>query len=136
MQPARATIITIATLLTFATIFIIGAGFGLLGSSRASDRSCKVSLSAGLNNTTPGDHRTKYTFGVGANTAESCADVSFALHVTETLADGTSKATDLPGEMRVRGQTRIQVIDFETDARNKVTGFKANLKSCSLCEAP
>ena len=136
MQPARATIITIATLLTFATLFIIGAGLGLLGSSRAADRSCKVSLTAGLNNTTPGDHRTKYTFGVAANTAESCADVSFALHVTEQLADGTSKATDVPGEMRVRGQTRIQVIDYETDARNKVTGFKANMKSCSLCEAP
>lgn len=130
MRPARPLPILIAAVL------VIGAGLAERSGSVVAGNDCKVSLTAGLNNTRPGDHKTKYTFGVAANTAESCADVTYVLLVSETLADGTSKTTELPGEVRVRSQTRIGVLDYETDARSKITGFEAKLKSCTLCEAP
>jgi len=102
----------------------------------AGDNDCKVSLSVGLNNTTVGDTRTKYTFGVSANSAESCADVSYGLSVTEQLPDGSSKTTEPGGDMRVRGQTRIEAVTFETDSRNTVKGFEVKMKSCKVCDAP
>lgn len=102
----------------------------------AGDNDCKVSLSVGLNNTAVGDVRTKYTFGVAANSAESCADVGFGLMVTEQLPDGSSKTTEVGGEMRVRGQTRIEAVTFETDSRNTVKEFNVKMKSCKVCDAP
>jgi len=103
---------------------------------KADDNDCKVSLSVGLNNTTPGDIQTKYTFGVAANSAESCADVSYTLTITERLPDGSDKKTGLSGDMRVRGQTRIEVMDFETDSKNSVTDFAVKMNSCKVCDAP
>jgi len=101
-----------ATILT-AALLIIGVGRGAGVQASGGDKTCNVSLTAGLNNTTPGEFRTKYTFGVAANTAESCADVTYALVVTEQLPDGSTKVTELPGEVRVRNQTRITAIDFD-----------------------
>ena len=102
----------------------------------AAGRHCKVSLTAGLNNTTPNDIRTKYTFGVGANSAEACADVAYTLVVTEQLPDGKMKSTDLRGDMRVRGQTRIEVISYDTDSKNTLKSFEARMNSCQVCDAP
>lgn len=102
----------------------------------AASKHCKVSLTAGLNNTIPNDVRTKYTFGVGANSAESCADVAYTLVVTEQLPDGKAKTTDLHGDMRVRGQTRIEVISYETDSKNTLKSFEARMNSCQVCDAP
>ena len=102
----------------------------------ADQNDCKVTLSVGLNNTTPGDIQTKYTFGVAANSAESCADVSYTLTITERLPDGSDKKTGLSGDMRVRGQTRIEAVSFDTDSRNKVTDFAVTMKSCKVCDAP
>lgn len=104
--------------------------------AQAAGKSCKVSLTAGLNNTTPNDVRTKYTFGIGANSAEACADVVYSLMVTEQLPNGQTKVTELPGDMRVRGQTRIEVISYDTDSKNTLKGFEAKLKSCQVCDAP
>jgi hypothetical protein len=102
----------------------------------AAGKHCKVSLTAGLNNTIPNDIRTKYTFGVGANSAESCADVAYTLVVTEQLPDGKTKSTDLHGDMRVRGQTRIEVVSYETDSKNTLKSFEARMNSCQVCDAP
>jgi len=102
----------------------------------AAGKHCKVSLTAGLNNTTPNDVRTKYTFGVGANSAESCADVAYTLVVTEQLPDGKIKSTDLHGDMRVRGQTRIEVVSYDTDSKNTLKSFEARMNSCQVCDAP
>jgi len=102
----------------------------------AAGKHCKVSLTAGLNNTTPNDIRTKYTFGVGANSAEACADVVYTLVVTEQLPDGKTKSTDLHGDMRVRGQTRIEVISYDTDSKNTLKSFEARMNSCQVCDAP
>jgi hypothetical protein len=102
----------------------------------AASKHCKVSLTAGLNNTIPNDIRTKYTFGVGANSAESCADVAYTLTVTEQLPDGKTKSTDLRGDMRVRGQTRIEVVSYETDSKNTLKSFEAKMNSCQVCDAP
>lgn len=124
-----------AAILT-AALLIVGAGRGAGVLAAGGDKTCKVSLTAGLNNTRPGEVRTKYTFGVAANTAESCADVTYVLVVTEQLPDGNSKVTELPGDVRVRSQTRIAAIDFDTEAKNKLVSFEPNLKSCTRCEAP
>jgi hypothetical protein len=102
----------------------------------AAGKHCKVSLTAGLNNTTPNDLRTKYTFGVGANSAEACADVAYTLVVTEQLPDGKTRSTDLHGDMRVRGQTRIEVISYDTDSKNTLKSFEARMNSCQVCDAP
>ena len=102
----------------------------------AAGKHCKVTLTAGLNNTTPNDIRTKYTFGVGANSAESCADVVYTLAVTEQLPDGKTKTTDLHGDMRVRGQTRIEVVSYDTDSKNTLKSFEARMNSCQVCDAP
>jgi hypothetical protein len=104
--------------------------------SLAGGKHCKVSLTAGLNNTTPNDIRTKYTFGVGANSAESCADVVYTLTVTEQLPDGKLKTTDLHGDMRVRGQTRIEVVSYDTESKNTLKSFEARMNSCQVCDAP
>jgi len=104
--------------------------------SLAGGKHCKVSLTAGLNNTTPNDIRTKYTFGVGANSAEACADVVYTLAVTEQLPDGKTKTTDLHGDMRVRGQTRIEVVSYDTDSKNTLKSFEARMNSCTVCDAP
>jgi len=102
----------------------------------ADQNDCKVTLSVGLNNTTVGETRTKYTFGVAANSAESCADVSYALTIAERLPDGSGRKSELGGGMRVRGQTRIEAMDFETDSNNTVTDFSVAMKSCKVCDAP
>lgn len=104
--------------------------------AQAAGKSCKVSLTAGLNNTTPNDVKTKYTFGIGANSAEACADVVYSLLVTEQLPNGQTKVTEVPGDMRVRGQTRIEVISYDTDSKNTLKGFEAKLKTCQVCDAP
>ena len=106
------------------------------GAAAADTNSCKISLSVGLNNTTPGDVRTKYLFGVAANSAEACADVAYTLSVTEQLPDASVKTTPIGGEMRVRGQTKIEAVPFETDSKNKVTKFTVKMSSCKLCNAP
>jgi hypothetical protein len=118
------------------TVLAVCAGICVSPERAAADNACKVSLSAGLNNTTPGKVKTKYTFGVAANAAESCADVTFELLVTEQLHDGSTKVVPIPGEMRVRNQTRILAIDYEADARSTIKGFEARMKSCVICEAP
>jgi hypothetical protein len=100
------------------------------------DNACKVSLSAGLNNTQVHDKKTKYTFGVSANSAESCADVVYVLVITEQLPDGTTRTAERTGEMRVRGQTRIEAVEYETESKNTVKGFEAKMKSCKVCDAP
>jgi len=130
MRPARFAAILLAT---GATLYV---ALTTTPPGKADDNDCKVSLSVGLNNTTVGDIKTKYTFGVAANSAESCADVSYGLMVTEQLPDGSSKTTEVGGDMRVRGQTRIEAVTFETDSKNKVTGFTAKMKSCKVCDAP
>ena len=104
--------------------------------AQAAGKSCKVSLTVGLNNTVPNDIKTKYTFGIGANSAENCADVVYGLMVTEQLPDGSRKTTELPGDMRVRGQTRIEVISYDTDSKNTLKSFEAKMKSCQVCDAP
>jgi len=104
--------------------------------AQAAGKSCKVSLTVGLNNTTPNDVKTKYTFGIGANSAEACADVVYGLLVTEQLPDSSRKTTEVPGDMRVRGQTRIEVISYDTDSKNTLKGFEAKMKSCQVCDAP
>jgi len=124
-----------ATILT-AALLIVGAGRGASVQAADGDKTCQVSLSAGLNNTRPGEVRTKYTFGVAANTAESCADVTYVLVVTEQLPDGNTKVTELPGDVRVRNQTRIAAIEFDTDAKNTIKSFEPKLKTCTRCEAP
>ena len=104
--------------------------------AQASSRDCKVSLSATLNNTKPMEHTTRYTFGVAANSAEACADVHYLLFVNEQLPDGSTHATKIPGDMRVRAQTRIEAVPFTTDSKNVVKDFEARMKSCRVCDAP
>ena len=123
-------------LTAFAAILAVCAGLCLRPGEALADNACKVTLSAGLNNTQPGKVKTKYTFGVAANAAESCADVKFELLVTEQLHDGSTKVARLPGEMRVRNQTRILAVEYETDARSTIKGYEAKMKSCTICEAP
>ena len=130
MRPERTAMILIAIVLA------VGVGICASPGTAAADNTCKVSLSAGLNNTRPGTVKTLYTFGVAANTAESCIDVRFDLLVTEQLHDGSTKVVPLPGKLRVRGQTRILAIEYETDARSTIKGYEARMKSCAVCEAP
>lgn len=104
--------------------------------AQAAGKSCKVSLTVGLNNTVPNDIKTKYTFGIGANSAEACADVVYGLLLTEQLPDGSRKTSEIPGDMRVRGQTRIEVISYDTDSKNVLKSFEAKMKSCQVCDAP
>jgi hypothetical protein len=124
-----------AAILT-AALLIVAAARGAGVQAASGDKTCKVSLTAGLNNTQSGEVKTKYTFGVAANTDESCADVTYVLVVTEQLPDGTSKVTELPGDVRVRNQTRIAAISYDTDAKNKLKSFEPKLKTCTRCEAP
>jgi len=102
----------------------------------AASKDCKVSLSASLNNTKPMEHTTRYTYGVAANSAESCADVVYVLVITEQLPDGSLHATKIPGDMRVRGQTRIEAVPFTTSSDHVVKDFEAKMKSCHVCDAP
>jgi len=122
--------------LLFAAGATLGVAVMTAPRGTADQNDCKVTLSVGLNNTTVGETRTKYTYGIAANSAESCADVSYALNITERLPDGSSKTTELGGGMRVRGQTRIEAMDFETDSNNTVTDFSVTMKSCEVCDAP
>jgi hypothetical protein len=102
----------------------------------AESNACKVSLSASLNNTKSGDVKTEYLFGVAANSSEACADVSFTLTVTVQLPDGSMKSTPLNGEMRVRSQTRVEAVPFETDAKNTIKKYEVKMNSCQVCNAP
>jgi hypothetical protein len=104
--------------------------------AQAGSRDCKVSLSATLNNTKPMEHTTRYTFGVAANSAEACADVDYVLLVSEQRPDGSLHPVKLHGDMRVRAQTRIEAVPFTTDSKNVVKDFKAEMKSCRVCDAP
>lgn len=121
---------------TLAVLSILAVARRAPAPVQAAGKSCKVSLTVGLNNTVPNDIKTKYTFGIGANSAESCADVVYGLLVTEQLPDGSRKTTELPGDMRVRGQTRIEVISYDTDSKNTLKSFEAKMKSCQVCDAP
>jgi hypothetical protein len=102
----------------------------------ASSKDCKVSLSATLNNTKPMEHTTRYTFGVAANSAESCADVHYVLVVTEQRPDGSTHEVKIPGDIRVRAQTRIEAVPFTTESDHVVKDFEAKMKSCRVCDAP
>jgi hypothetical protein len=130
MRPARSAAILLAAAATLCVALMATRP------GKADDNDCKVSLSVGLNNTTVGDVKTKYTFGVAANSAESCADVSYTVMITERLPDGSDKKTEMGGGMRVRGQTRIEAMDFETDSKNTVNDFSVAMKSCKVCDAP
>ncbi|HEV8119461.1 MAG TPA: hypothetical protein VGQ67_00515 [Candidatus Polarisedimenticolia bacterium] len=104
--------------------------------AEAGSKDCKVSLSATLNNTKPMEHTTRYTYGVAVNSAESCADVHYVLVVTEQHPDGSTHATKIPGDMRVRSQTRIEAVPFTTDSKNVVKDFQGKMVSCHVCDAP
>ena len=125
---------TVAVPLVLAAV-VAAAATGVTSGSTAS-KDCKVSLSATLNNTKPMEHTTRYTFGVAANSAESCADVHYALVVTEQHPDGGTHTTKIPGDMRVRSQTRIEAVPFTTDSKNVVKDFQAKMVSCRVCDAP
>lgn len=130
MHPARSATILLAAGATLCVALLATPP------GTADQNDCKVTLSVGLNNTTVGDVRTKYTFGVAANSAESCADVSYTLMISERLPDGSGKKSQVAGGMRVRGQTRIEAMDFETDSKNEVTDFSVKMNSCKVCDAP
>ena len=102
----------------------------------AASKDCKVSLSASLNNTKPMEHTTRYTFGVAANGTEACADVHYVLVLNEQRPDGSTHAVKIPGDIRVRAQTRIAAVPFTTDSKNVVKDFDAQMKSCRVCDAP
>jgi hypothetical protein len=132
MRNRSPVLVLIAAILAAAAAASVTAA----GAATADTNDCKISLSVGLNNTTPGDVKTKYLFGVAANSAESCADVAYILSVTEQLPDASVKTTPIGGEMRVRGQTKIEAVPFETDSKNTVTKFTVKMNSCKLCNAP
>jgi hypothetical protein len=128
IRPAVVTTLAVAALLLPAR--------PISAPAQAGSKDCKVSLSATLNNTKPMEHTTRYTFGVAANSAESCADVHYVLLVNEQLPDGSLHAAKIPGDMRVRGQTRIEAVPFTTDSKNVVKDFQGKLVSCHVCDAP
>jgi hypothetical protein len=125
-----------AVVTTFALAALLLPVKPVSAPAEAGSNDCKVSLSATLNNTKPMEHTTRYTYGIAANSAEACADVQYVLVLHEQHPDGSMHVKRIPGDMRVRAQTRIEAVPFTTDAKNVVKDFKAEMKSCHVCDAP